>query len=416
VIDRGDEASVPDRGAVNARDLPEAVKAALVRGIGAFARAAEPQQLPPEIRRFRSWRPQALNRHRATLLRALENADFRASVLEWLADGRPPLSPADAAALKVAAEHAEGWAEGLAAGAGEPRLPASEPPDPAPLLAREQERARRARAELRRVKEQSRAAVDAADRRLAQVVRERDELQSSLDDERATIASLQSTLGAAGEDAERRLRRAKRDAERLRSESSALRAELKGVKRRLAAAEAEIEHLRAGWAATSAAPEAAADARAAPPRRQRRALGVPKGRLPEDPHTLDAWLDRGPWLLVDGYNVTKAEGGFGNLSLEAQRERLIDAMGKLATRKQVRATIVFDGSQVPPGTKRRRRGLVTVEYSRPDELADDHLIALLETERPGPAVLVSNDRDLQQKAAGAGATIASSEQLLALIR
>jgi hypothetical protein len=59
---------------------------------------------------------------------------------------------------------------------------------------------------------------------------------------------------------------------------------------------------------------------------------------------------------------------------------------------------------------------VTVEYSRPDELADDHLIALLETERPGPAVLVSNDRALQQKAAGAGATIASSEQLLALIR
>jgi predicted RNA-binding protein with PIN domain len=121
-------------------------------------------------------------------------------------------------------------------------------------------------------------------------------------------------------------------------------------------------------------------------------------------------------LLVDGYNVTKAEGGFSGLPLEAQRERLVEEIMKLATRKKLPTTIVFDGSQVPPGTRRRRRGPVAVEYSNPHEPADDHLVALLETGGPEPAVLVTSDRDLRDRAGALGATVARSEQLLALIR
>jgi predicted RNA-binding protein with PIN domain len=143
---------------------------------------------------------------------------------------------------------------------------------------------------------------------------------------------------------------------------------------------------------------------------------VPPGRLPEDPETLDEWLVPGVWLLVDGYNVTKAEGGFGNLSLASQRDRLVDEVRRLATRKRLRATVVFDGSKVPPGTRRLERGPVAVEYSSPDEVADDHLVAMLEAAPADPAVLVTNDRDLQERAGALGATIATSQQLLALIR
>jgi predicted RNA-binding protein with PIN domain len=144
---------------------------------------------------------------------------------------------------------------------------------------------------------------------------------------------------------------------------------------------------------------------------------VPKGRLQDDPGTLEAWLDEpSVLLLVDGYNVTKSVGGFGELDLERQRDLLMDGVSRLARRKRVDATVVFDGSDVPPGTRRRARGRVRVEYSRPDETADDHLVALLEARPPDPVVLVTSDRELQGRAARLRATIATSPQLLALIR
>ena len=77
--------------------------------------------------------------------------------------------------------------------------------------------------------------------------------------------------------------------------------------------------------------------------------------------------------------------------------------------------IVFDGSEVAPGAARRMRGGVVVEYSKPSESADDHIVALLEATE-GAAILTTNDRDLQDRAAALGATIATSNQLLALIR
>jgi predicted RNA-binding protein with PIN domain len=59
---------------------------------------------------------------------------------------------------------------------------------------------------------------------------------------------------------------------------------------------------------------------------------------------------------------------------------------------------------------------VRIEYSRPDEIADDHLIAKLEELPASPVIVATNDRELQQRSAALGATIATSDQLLALIR
>jgi predicted RNA-binding protein with PIN domain len=144
---------------------------------------------------------------------------------------------------------------------------------------------------------------------------------------------------------------------------------------------------------------------------------VPKGRYEDAPETLEAWLEApGVHLLVDGYNVTKAEGGFGDIELVQQRQRLVHEVTRLIRRKGARATVIFDGSNVPPGTSRRSRGPVYVEYSRPTEIADDHLIAKLGDLPPDPVVVATNDRELQGRAAALGATVATSNQLLGLIR
>ena len=115
--------------------------------------------------------------------------------------------------------------------------------------------------------------------------------------------------------------------------------------------------------------------------------------------------------------MTKAERGFGELKLEVQRDRLIKGDRALARRKKVTGTIVFDGNEVPPGTSRNRRGPVRVEFSAPDEIADDHIVALLESPSgPDPVVLVTNDRELQEPGPGPGSHDRPSDQLLALIK
>jgi predicted RNA-binding protein with PIN domain len=401
------------------RTLPDDVQAALVRGIGAFVRDAELRVIPPGIRRFRGWRPQALHQHRRALLDSLENDDFREAMLEWL-DDRPPLSQRDAATLRIAGERGEGWAERLAGRAATGDR-TTVPPGGARAdeIARYRQQVKEARADLRRAREEARRASDDRERRLTAVERERDELELRASEYRATADELRGELDAARAEAARDNRRYRRQEQRARADADELRDEVKKLRRALAQAERQLQDLSARPPRADPSPPKPAAAprpERAVPGRSRQPLAVPPGRLPEDPETLDEWLVPDVWLLVDGYNVTKAEGGFGNLSLASQRDRLVEEVRRLATRKRLRATVVFDGSQVPPGTRRLERGPVAVEYSSPDEVADDHLIAMLEAAPTAPAVLVTNDRDLQERAGALGATIATSQQLLALIR
>ena len=146
-------------------------------------------------------------------------------------------------------------------------------------------------------------------------------------------------------------------------------------------------------------------------------MPVPAGRLEDDPMTLFAWLDAPDvHLLVDGYNVAKAPAGFPDLDLPSQRERLLEGLERLTLRKKVPTTVVFDGSDVGPGKSRLARTRVRVEYSRSGETADDHLIAKLTTLPPHPVVLATSDKELQDRAAAEGATIATASQLLELLR
>ena len=419
------------------RDLEAAysdeVVASLVRSLGAFIRVAQTQKLTPPLRRLRSFRPQTLLRHRNALLVALEDEDLRASLLEWLDDGQVPLNKGDVEILRLAAARPEGWREQL--GRAEDARTEDADPDAEvrrleARMAREHDKVRAARSEARRTKETSKRREEADARKIEELGAQLEAAAAGLDAARAEASRAVRDAENRVTAAERAARRAGRAAERAEAQADADRKRFRdaskelGRARRLSAElEAEVGRLRAEMVRLRSEvnrlqsqphEEAAEEPRPGP--RRRSPLTVPKGRMPEDPQTLAEWMaSPGVRLLIDGYNVTKAEGGYGDLPLERQRERLIDEVRTLVARGGVSTVIVFDGSEVMPGAGRRMHGGVAVEYSKPSESADDHIIALVEA-TDGSVIVVTNDRDLQHRAAALGGTIATSDQLLALIR
>ncbi|MGH2817880.1 MAG: NYN domain-containing protein [Actinomycetota bacterium] len=393
-------------------ELADDVELALVRGVGAYLRSTPATELPARLRRFRSFRPQALGRHRADLIGVLDDDTMRALIGEWIDDGHTSLKKGEAELLRLAVQRPEGWEETLAR-RSRPRRRTTTPDAAATThrkLEQERERLRRAK----KAEQEFRAELKAE---RAVSARLRSEIDNVRNEGRQAVKradSAERARGRAEAALDRERRRAARAVEKGRAELERARAELKTARKEIAELRRRVASLERSTTEAPGKTKPSSRPRRSGPRR---ALPVPKGRLEDDPGTLEEWLDEpSVLLLVDGYNVTKSVGGFGDLDLERQRELLVDGVARLARRKKVHATVVFDGSDVAPGTKRRSKGGVRVEYSRPDEIADDHLIALLEGLPPDPVVLVTSDRELQGRAARLQATIASSPQLLALIR
>lgn len=407
------------------RELPEPVTAALVRGLGAYIRAAPVAELPASARRLRGFRPQALRPHSKALVQLLDEEGFRAKVAEWLRDTKkPPLSKADVDLLRLATERPEGWADRLDA-AAPPEPAVSAPPAPAAVgdaIERERVKVKRARDEARRAKDEARRLGEEATARAVELRRAIEDLEVRLERAEEAARGAASAAEEARRSLERERRKARRDAERATKERDQLEKTLKDWKRRTRELQARLDTLASDAKPPRKLDDAgrdrdAGEPRGAPARRRRRPLAVPKGRFEDDPETLDEWLAAPDVVMVvDGYNVSKAEGGFGELELPDQRDRVVQEVARVARRKSIAAIVVFDGSEVPPGTSRRLRGPVTVEYSRPDESADDHIVALVEGLPPVPVVVVTNDRELQARVAELDATVARSTQLLGLIR
>ncbi|HYP23271.1 MAG TPA: NYN domain-containing protein [Actinomycetota bacterium] len=397
--------------------IPDAAVPLLVKGLGAYMKGAPALDLPPDLRRLRNFHQKMLMAHSAEIVGLLEDETARGLVLQWLDDAQG-LPKKQERAVRLAAERGDGWEEALAELAGGERAPAG--PDPEQrlrdALQRETDKTAAAKEETKRVKESSRKSLD--DERATSK-----ELRRELEAARRELAANAAAAAAAREEAERALadahkleRRARKDVAAAEAREKEATQQLKAARKDLAAARRRISELELALekAAASKRPRAAA---ATVPSGPRRPLPVPQGRFEDDPLTLDAWLDApGVHLLVDGYNVTKSPAGFPDLDLPSQRERLIEQLEKLALRKNVPTTVVFDGSDVAPGRSRLARTRVRVEYSRPGEIADDHLMAKLASLPPFPVVLVTGDKELQERAGGEGATIAVAEQLLELAR
>ncbi len=140
-------------------------------------------------------------------------------------------------------------------------------------------------------------------------------------------------------------------------------------------------------------------------------LAVPAGGI-EDPAQLDRLLALPQvHLVVDGYNVTKT--GYGELPLEAQRRRLVLALGALAARTAAEVTVAFDGAERLPVAPAAPRG-VRVLFSSIGETADELIRRLVRAEPRGrPVIVVSTDREVADGVRRAGAYPVRSTALLA---
>ncbi|WP_328306540.1 NYN domain-containing protein [Actinomycetospora sp. NBC_00405] len=138
--------------------------------------------------------------------------------------------------------------------------------------------------------------------------------------------------------------------------------------------------------------------------------GLPKARV-TDPAALDRLLALPEvHLMVDGYNVTKT--GWPELSLAAQRERLVAAVQPLAARTGAETTLVFDGAGITGVPTHSVRG-VRVLFSDAGVLADDLIRSLVGAEPEGrPLVVVTSDRAVVDSVRRSGAHPVPSSVLL----
>jgi predicted RNA-binding protein with PIN domain len=116
-------------------------------------------------------------------------------------------------------------------------------------------------------------------------------------------------------------------------------------------------------------------------------------------------------LVIDGYNVTKT--GYGDLTLEAQRHRLVSRLGGIAAQTGAEVTVVFDGADRLPVAPPTPRG-VRVLFSQIGETADELIHRLVGAEPQGrPLVVVSTDREVSDDARRSGAHAVAASVLLA---
>ncbi len=407
--------------------LSEGAARAVAKGVAAYVRATPATELPPALASLKKTvqTSKGEGRHRARLLAVLDDDALRALVLEWLEEGKPALSKGEVETLKLASERPEGWVDRLtersktAAPAAKERAPGLA--ELGRKLEREKEAHRKAREEAKRAKEAERAAIKVERGRSLRLDEEVSEQKRQVGELTEDLRRAQADAAKAQKENERLKRKGRSDVDGLRHQVRKLRDENRDLKKRLGGLEKEV-----AAQAKASAPKKEAPAKPAPERNgPRPVLKVPKGRLEDAPETLDAWLQTpGVTLLVDGYNVSRSASGFPKLTLEQQRDRLRDLLKKLSNRLKVPTVLVWDGGEVAPGTKRPTSGFLTEEYSEPDrsdagtdkDRADRHIVELLKDMPPDPVVLATNDRGLRDEARGQRATIASSDQLLGLLR
>lgn len=413
-------------------ELPPPARTAAV-GVAARVLGALPaSQVPTALAPIARFAPAKRARRGAVALgRALESDDaFRAVVALSLPEafGRDPSDPARALARAfllrlpidpslMGAAVRQGETQALraevaaltktvasltgrlaAATAGGAAHASGAPDDEAAALRAEVDKLRvRLRSQGTRMRE----VQDGADAAVAAAAADRDRAVAALDRERAETASWR-------ERAELESHRADAARAALQREQDQATQQRQDADRRIALLLDTVVQaatgLRREWhlAAGGAAP---ADVVA-------RGLPYPAGadHRPVDAAAIVQWL-RLPaaHLIVDGYNVTKA--GYPELTLAAQRDRLVRSVAALAARTGCEATVVFDGAAVvvPPS---QLRG-VRVVFSPAGVIADDVIRDMAQAEPVGRVVVVvSSDREVAEGVRRAGARVASSDTFL----
>ncbi|MBX6752183.1 MAG: NYN domain-containing protein [Micromonosporaceae bacterium] len=400
-------------------------------------------EVPPPLRRVAQFAPNRRARMGAPAIAAQLRADlvFRQRVAERvldaagelgaaIRDGTPPgaADPVDVAALTYLARPA-GWREVLGEVTERLRTDAEN--------AAVAERLRAAEHQVIRAEHERAVAKVEAEKLRDELTRLRAEADALRDQVRSLTRSLREAKAAekranellATERGRAARAAAEAEAELRRVRARLIEAELAATGSRAAAKEARaVDDARLwllletiGQAAVGLRRELAlepatilpADHVAATMAQRADAVGRASARALEadDPARLDQLLALPRvHLIVDGYNVTKR--GFGDLSLEQQRSRLVAALAGIAAQSGAETTVVFDGADkinAMPGIPRGLRVL----FSRKGETADELIRALVRAEPPGrPVVVISSDREVADGVRRHGAYPLSSDTLL----
>jgi predicted RNA-binding protein with PIN domain len=410
-------------------ELPDALRARVV--VLSADVLPDVVRLPPSLRRVADFAPARRARLGSSAIATVLAADggFRERVGTQVA-GRPAGDPDDPVELAARAWlcRPEGWEALVADGVrrvaeragGAPAVDESQRLRArladAEQAVRDLKALQRARAEeyksetaaLRRKLGDSRAAERAA----REALEERDRADAG---ERTTAADragaqdkeirrlrAQVAAGEADASAARRATRSERDEATVRARvllETVLEAAA-GLRRELglpAVSGSPADRVEAEYAGDAGRDAAGAGARPVTPALLEQYLAMPRARL-----------------LVDGYNVSKAE--WPASSLEAQRIRLLNGLAPLVARTGADTTVVFDAaaSTVRPVVATPRGGKTL--FSPVGVIADDVLRELVAAEPPGRVlVVVTDDRAVARDVVRDGARCVPTAALRGLL-
>jgi predicted RNA-binding protein with PIN domain len=119
-------------------------------------------------------------------------------------------------------------------------------------------------------------------------------------------------------------------------------------------------------------------------------------------------------LIIDGYNVTKE--AWPTATLEAQRSRLVAALGPLVARSGAETTVVFDAAESNVRTVMPAPRGVRVVFSPEGVIADDVIRQLVAAEPRGRVVaVVTGDQAVAKDVVRSGARVVPAAALLGVI-
>lgn len=438
-----DAVTSPPTDDLHAPELPEASWKHLVPVAAAALPGIRPAELPARLRPFARFAPTRRAKLAGSALREelATNPAFRQLVAELAQNAGTPLAqaviagdvPDDADPVEVAALgfllRPPGWRELITQAAQQVQAGEVADADAARVAAAEQ-----------------RAAAAEHDRAIAQ--REAEKLRVELAQLRAEAEDLRRRQRASAKELREATRKERKAADALSSERGRLKqaendhaAEVRRLKAQLDDSVGALERARQGARDTRTlnearlwllletvsgaahglrrelgmdpAPHSPADFVAdeqQTPEAERAAGARARGLEADDPARLDQLLALPQChLLVDGYNVTI--GGWGDSTLEQQRNRLVRGLSGLAAQTGSEVTVVFDGADPRIGASGSPRG-VRVLFSRKDQTADEVIRALARAEPDGrPVVVVSSDKEVADGTRRHGAYTLPAEAL-----
>jgi predicted RNA-binding protein with PIN domain len=251
-----------------------------------------------------------------------------------------------------------------------------------------------ARSGLRSAEEQRDAALAARDEAVAAAAAATRAADVDVRRVRAQLEQAESGLAAS-----RRDTRSERDAGTIRARLllDAVVESATGLRRELglpAVTGVPADAVEAELAGVEASPSSSAPAS---PALLEQMLGLPRARL-----------------VVDGYNVTKQ--AWPTASLEAQRSRLVAALGPVVARSGAETTVVFDAAESTARTVMPAPRGVRVVFSPEGVIADDVIRQLVAAEPRGRVVVVvSDDQEVVRDVVRAGARALPASALISLV-